>query len=120
MLISFNNQPQHIVVNKRICVKNIIPDFAVDTYYDLKILAAPVEGGEPLLFSKDRKPLISWAKRGKGMVAVTACSTSFTNKEMGDTEDVPNKDQLFLCKMEFWMLTGLMKGHFGPFSSFSF
>lgn len=81
---------------------------------------APVEGGEPLLFSKDRKPLISWVKRGKGRVAVTACSTSFTNKEMGDTEDVPNKDQLFLYKMEFWMLTGLMKGHFVSFTSFNF
>jgi hypothetical protein len=81
---------------------------------------APIEGGKPLLFSKDKKPLISLVEKGEGMVFVMAGSTSFTNKEMGKTENIPNEDQLFLYKMEFWMLTGLMEKHFESFTSFNF
>jgi len=81
---------------------------------------APIEGGEPLLFSKDRKSLLSLVKRGKGMLAVMACSPTFTNEEMGKTESVPDEHQRFIYKLEFWVLTGLMEKHFKPFTGFNF
>ncbi|MGR3220267.1 MAG: Gldg family protein [Candidatus Anammoxibacter sp.] len=76
---------------------------------------APTSGGEALLFTQKKDPFISIVKHGKGMIAFMACSPSFTNKGMGETEVVPNDDQQFLYKLEFWILSSLIKGDFSPF-----
>ena len=79
---------------------------------------APVEGGQPIIIDKEKKTFFTYVRRGKGLVAAAACSSSFTNKEMGETETVPDDDQLFLYKLEFWILSCLMKNNFEFFSSF--
>ncbi len=80
----------------------------------LKSFAA-VEGGEPILLSNNKKVLVSVKKTGKGMIAVMACSPSFTNKEMGKTETIPDSYQQFLYRLEFWIMKGLMEKKFEPF-----
>jgi hypothetical protein len=61
----------------------------------------------------------SFEKRGAGMVAAIACATTFTNKAMGETETVPNEQQQFLYRLEFWLLQSLMQKHFASFSEFA-
>lgn len=80
---------------------------------------SPVTGGTPLLETGDKKSFISMQKHGQGLVAAMACSTSFTNEEMGNTEAIPDEHQQFLYKLEFWILTSLINGHFDPLSDFS-
>jgi len=82
-------------------------------------LWAPVEGGTPLLFSADKKPFIATREKGRGMITAVACSPSFTNKEMGKTETVPDDQQRFLYRMEFWILSSLMEKKNLPFSAFT-
>ncbi|MEI6127478.1 MAG: DUF4350 domain-containing protein, partial [Pseudomonadota bacterium] len=79
---------------------------------------APVEGGEPLLISDSQKVFCTKATRGSGMLAAVACSSSLTNEKMGETETVPNEQQQFLYKLEFWLLSGLMHKKYGPFTDF--
>ncbi len=77
---------------------------------------APIEGGNGLLFTKDKKPLLATVTKGRGMLAVIACSPSFTNRQMGETEAIPNKHQQFLYKLEFWLMEGLMDMKFDRFT----
>lgn len=79
---------------------------------------SPIKGGRPLIFTKEKKSLLSIAKHGEGTVAAMACSSSFTNQEMGETEAVPNKHQQFLYKLEFWILSSMVKNEFGLFEDF--
>ncbi len=79
---------------------------------------APVDGGTPMLSGEAGQPLIAIADCGSGMVAAAACAPSFTVKHMGETENVPDKKQQFLYRLEFWLLRSLMKKEFKPFSEF--
>jgi len=49
------------------------------------------------------------------MITVMACSPSFTNKEMGKTETIPDDYQQFLYRLEFWVIKRLMENKFDPF-----
>ncbi len=81
-------------------------------------LCAPVEGGTPLLHLKDSKVFAATRQHGKGRIAVAACSPSFANKSMGETETIPDEKQQFLYKLEFWLLSGLMNDSFASFSTY--
>lgn len=80
---------------------------------------APVQGGQEVLQSKGKITFISTTKRGKGIIAVMACSDSFTNEEMGETEAVPDDHKHFLYKLEFWIFSSLINGEFESFSDFT-
>ena len=79
---------------------------------------SPIKGGSSLLFTKEKNALLSIAEHGKGTIAAMACSSSFTNKEMGETESVPNKHQQFLYKLEFWILSSMVENEFSLFEDF--
>ena len=76
---------------------------------------APIEGGQKLIITGQGKSFLSIVKKGRGILAVMACSSSFTNKEMGETETVPNTHQQFLYRLEFWLLKGLIQNKFDSF-----
>jgi len=77
--------------------------------------SAAVEGGEPMLVFDDRSALFSIARKGKGMIAVMASSSSFNNLSLGETGTIPNEHRRFLYELEFWMLESLVKNEFLPF-----
>ncbi len=76
---------------------------------------APVKGGTPVLFAQNETPIIAYAEKEEGLIAVACFSPSFTNKHMGETETVPDEQQQFLYKLEFWLMTCLMDKKFIPF-----
>ncbi len=76
---------------------------------------SPVSGGTPLL-ETDQGELFAVKKRiGRGMIAVLCCSDSFTNSSMGETENVPDKQQQFLYRLQFWLFSSLMNNEFEDF-----
>jgi len=76
---------------------------------------APIEGGTPLLHMEDGRVAAAFGQMGAGMLAAIACSPSFANSSMGETETVPNEQQQFLYRLEFWLLQCLMRNRFGSF-----
>lgn len=80
---------------------------------------SPVTGGDSLLKTKDGFTFATALKHGEGLIVALACSTSFTNEEMGNTEAIPNEHQQFLYRLEFWLLSSLINGHFESFTNFS-
>lgn len=80
---------------------------------------SPIEGGQALLTSKDGKAIISIERSGNGLIAVIASSSSFTNKEMGETEDIPSEHQSFLYKLEFWIFSSMINKEFASFINFT-
>jgi len=78
--------------------------------------SASIEGGQPLLVFDDGAALFSVARRGRGVLAVIASSSSFSNLSMGNTETVPDQHRDFLYQLEFWMLESMVNGQFAPFS----
>ena len=69
--------------------------------------AGRIQGGEPVLFTKDKGSILSINQVGDGAVVVMADSTLFANSSLGFTKNVPNKQQLKLYDLEFWMLGDL-------------
>lgn len=80
--------------------------------------AAPIEGGKELLTDDENNTLAALVEHGEGMIVTLACSTSFTNEEMGNTETIPDEHQQFLYKMEFWLISSMINGHFGRFQDY--
>ncbi len=80
---------------------------------------APISGGEGLLFTNDNQQVVAKKKHGNGTITVMACSTSLTNSEMGETESVPDEHQQFLYKLEFWLLSSIIRDNFTEFSDFA-
>jgi hypothetical protein len=77
--------------------------------------SAAVEGGEPLLVFDDGAALFSIARKGEGMLAVMASSSSFNNLALGETGTIPNENRKFLYELEFWMLESMVEGNFPLF-----
>ncbi len=76
-----------------------------------------VSGGEPLLLLEGKMPVAGLARHGDGLVAVTTFSRPFSDREMGSTSVVPTARQRFVFEIEFWLLRGLVNGHFPPLQS---
>jgi hypothetical protein len=70
--------------------------------------AAVIVGGEPVLVTENKEPLLSVAKKGRGIVAVMADSRLFSDRMLGSTGIVPTPDQRKLYDLEFWLLAEVM------------
>jgi hypothetical protein len=73
-----------------------------------------VTGGDPLLALEGEAPVVALARHGDGLVVATAFAHPFSDREMGTTATVPNRQQRLLYEIEFWLLRGLVCGEFPP------
>jgi hypothetical protein len=73
-----------------------------------------VEGAEPLLTLAGEVPVVGLAHYGEGMVVAASFVQPFSDREMGTTAVVPNRQQRFIYEIEFWLLRGLVSGDFSP------
>jgi hypothetical protein len=73
-----------------------------------------VTGGDPLLSLEGEAPLVALARHGDGLVVATAFARPFSDREMGTTATVPNRQQRLLYEIEYWLLRGLVSGAFPP------
>ena len=68
-----------------------------------------IQGGKPLLLTKDKSSILSMSQIGDGAVVAMADSTLFANSSLGSTKNVPNEQQSKLYDLEFWILRQLMQ-----------
>ncbi len=80
-------------------------------------VSGAVGGGEPLLLLEGQMPVVGLARHGHGLVVAATFSQPFSDREMGSTSVVPTAQQRFLFEIEFWLLRGLVNGHFPPLRS---
>ena len=71
--------------------------------------SASIEGGESVLFTENKDPILSLKRKGQGLVVVMADSMLFSDSMLGSTGTVPTPEQLKLYELEFWMLKELIK-----------
>jgi hypothetical protein len=70
--------------------------------------AARVEGGEPVLTTKSKEPILSVRKKGEGLIVVMADSRLFSDRIMGTTGVFPSPEQRKIYDLEFWLLKELL------------
>ena len=71
--------------------------------------SASIEGGESVLFTENKDPILSLKRKGQGLVVVMADSMLFSDRMLGSTGTVPNSEQLKLYELEFWILKELIR-----------
>jgi hypothetical protein len=54
--------------------------------------------------------VLSFSRKGKGIVAVFADSGLFSGSTLGNLGSLPDERQLAIGELEFWMLDSLVRG----------
>ena len=73
--------------------------------------AFAIEGGDAILHSVEKIPILATAHRGKGMIAVMTFSQLFANPTMGGSYRVePNQTMREIYQLQFDILRGLVQG----------
>jgi hypothetical protein len=72
----------------------------------------PIEGGEPLLLVDEGIPILVLKKVGEGLISVFTGASAFMDNEMGDYSVIPTSHQLFIYRLEFWLLGSLLEKNF--------
>jgi len=70
--------------------------------------SARVKGGESVLLTRDKDPILSMRRKGQGLIAVITDSRLFSDRTLGSTSTIPTPEQQKLYELEFWMLKELI------------
>ena len=70
---------------------------------------AAIKGGKPILTLADGHIIFSTSRIGKGILGVMSDSDLFTDAKIGTYQTSPNREQLKISKLEFWILKNLVR-----------